>query len=911
MHTPMIGTQLSFTPAMTQPRQQLHQQLLNLSNIGVGGGSASLLHAPTSVPPLSFVTPSTNHRQPQHTQFQLNSSTISEMGVNQLPIDATPIGRAHNNLNLETPNHNQPLQQHHQQQQPFSTTPSIAVPLAFATPAQRTSSYVQSNPLFSVTGGGSAASATRSFAHLPPFAAHSSLPFGLGKDVGGVIGGHVASSSSAPSGVSPSSSSDVRFHVPREPIKALIRSSLARGHFAGAMFYADKLATLDSYSDSSVLTLADTYSQAKHYSRAVYLLKKYGLMKLPDRRSLYLQTTTTTSNEKEGSNVSTYEMSELRLKALYIGLQCLLEMKSYEEAIACCVAQNDAATTTSTSSSSSSHNTSTLSSTSASSSSLFDTPCSTTEEMLNHILPRDSSSSSSSSPSDELQDADVRDILGQNEILLVDTLVRVKLAKEKHQATTTSSSDDSIHELDLCASIAYIRGQLYELQSQKYHSIFWYRFCLYLDPRHYEAWCRLTSKRLLGQTEEVALTSCLQFSEGEEWIGHVWRNKIQGERSEEEMEERKVEGKQQQQQPSSSPTSHVDPLHLLVTPKSTSSSSGNPHDPSTSIVPNPSSPSPSPPTSLLSRYRLLCSYGFGSNSDLLCSLILSKYQQGYYRVAYDLSKRIMMNDPYFLDVIPTYVCTLVELGETSELYAYAHKLNAAYPSHPYSWFTIGCYYYLLKKYDLARKSFYKSTRLDLHFLPGWIGFGHTFSSTDESDQALLAYRTAHRLFPGSNLPMNCIGMEYLKTNNYVLAQQFFQTSIRMNCYDPLAHNELGIIAYKNGLYEDAVQHFQTCLSKVTSKDVYENWEATLFNLGHALRKCKQYQHAITAYNRALSVTTRPATVLTAIGFTYHLQGEFDQAIDYYHKALGMNPRDTFTIDMLDRALKEVFEEGGF
>jgi anaphase-promoting complex subunit 6 len=48
--------------------------------------------------------------------------------------------------------------------------------------------------------------------------------------------------------------------------------------------------------------------------------------------------------------------------------------------------------------------------------------------------------------------------------------------------------------------------------------------------------------------------------------------------------------------------------------------------------------------------------------------------------------------------------------------------------------------------------------------------------------------------------------------------------------------------------------------------------------------------------------------LTAIGFTYHLQGEFNKAIDYYHRSLGLNPRDPFTFDMLERALREVFEE---
>jgi anaphase-promoting complex subunit 6 len=69
--------------------------------------------------------------------------------------------------------------------------------------------------------------------------------------------------------------------------------------------------------------------------------------------------------------------------------------------------------------------------------------------------------------------------------------------------------------------------------------------------------------------------------------------------------------------------------------------------------------------------------------------------------------------------------------------------------------------------------FSKSTTADPFFAPGWLGFGHTFSAQDESDQAMIAYRTAARLFEGSYMPLLCIGVEYARTNNLILAEQFF------------------------------------------------------------------------------------------------------------------------------------------
>lgn len=42
----------------------------------------------------------------------------------------------------------------------------------------------------------------------------------------------------------------------------------------------------------------------------------------------------------------------------------------------------------------------------------------------------------------------------------------------------------------------------------------------------------------------------------------------------------------------------------------------------------------------------------------------------------------------------------------------------------------------------------KATSLEGTFAPGWIGLGNAFAAQEEGDQAMSAYRTAARLFPG-------------------------------------------------------------------------------------------------------------------------------------------------------------------
>jgi len=83
------------------------------------------------------------------------------------------------------------------------------------------------------------------------------------------------------------------------------------------------------------------------------------------------------------------------------------------------------------------------------------------------------------------------------------------------------------------------------------------------------------------------------------------------------------------------------------------------------------------------------------------------------------------------------------------------------PTLAISWFAVGSYYYSVGKFDLARKYFEKANKIDKHFVSCWIAFGHSFAALDESEQALSAYRTAARLFPGCHIASLCIGMEYL------------------------------------------------------------------------------------------------------------------------------------------------------
>ena len=104
-------------------------------------------------------------------------------------------------------------------------------------------------------------------------------------------------------------------------------------------------------------------------------------------------------------------------------------------------------------------------------------------------------------------------------------------------------------------------------------------------------------------------------------------------------------------------------------------------------------------------------------------------------------------------------------------------------------------------------------------------------------------------------------------------------------------------------WKEAAKSFERALSLI-NEDCYETWESTFLNLGHCYRKQKKYRKALVYYNRAFHISPRDPTILSAIGFTYHLIDNLEKAIEYYHQVLAMMPNDTFANDMLHRALEQ-------
>lgn len=86
------------------------------------------------------------------------------------------------------------------------------------------------------------------------------------------------------------------------------------------------------------------------------------------------------------------------------------------------------------------------------------------------------------------------------------------------------------------------------------------------------------------------------------------------------------------------------------------------------------------------------------------------------------------------------------------------------------------------------------------------------------------------------------------------------------------------------------------------------WEALLNNLGHTCRKMKKYVEALEYHQQALVLDPLNPSTYSSIGFIHALMGNIQEAVDAFHRALGLRRDDTFTATMLGYVMEQLIDE---
>lgn len=303
------------------------------------------------------------------------------------------------------------------------------------------------------------------------------------------------------------------------------------------------------------------------------------------------------------------------------------------------------------------------------------------------------------------------------------------------------------------------------------------------------------------------------------------------------------------------------------------------------------------------RQRLITEYDLSDNIDILLSqaelyFIKCKFQQ-----CLDLCMKIIERDELNISALSNSLSCLYELGGKNKLFLLAHRLAENYPNHYITWVAIGIYYFAIKQNSEARMFFSKASIINPNFAAAWIGFAHTFASDGEHEQAISAYATASRLFPGTHLPTLFLGMQYLQMSNYTLSWEYLSYSYSICPTDPLLLNEIGVLNYhKNELDKAELYLKRALVSCKNSEYGSKAWCSIHCNLAHVFRRMNLLDKAVRHLNEVLKIAKHDSSIYSTLGLIHLKQGRIANAIDFLHTALTITPNDSIATDLLEKAL---------
>ena len=402
-------------------------------------------------------------------------------------------------------------------------------------------------------------------------------------------------------------------------------------------------------------------------------------------------------------------------------------------------------------------------------------------------------------------------------------------------------------------SIRYLLiGKAYEMQENKQPAIRNYLLSLQYDPNNIEAFDILLNHQLLNLESKNNLLPTLSFSNDNYWLYDYFKSKIDD--------------------------------NIYMTEKSDIEIKENENEEKANVM------------DIL--YK-------NEDQDLMKMEAEKYFIARDYTNTFNKLRKINEEDFYNLEIIPMLCSCMIELNKVGELYSLAYKLANNCGDKYISWYAVGCYYYSIKKYDLSRKYFLKCNQLNKNFPEGWIALGNSYAGLDESDQALNAYRTCLRLFPGCHFSNLYIGMEFIRTNNFKTAYNIFQNALMLNKNDPLVFNEIGVVNFKQKKYEEAENNFINGLKLCNFNDRSVTMMTILINYGHCLRKMRKFKEAIDVYMKVYLIDSRNVDVLNAIGSVLSFVGKFNEALDFLHRANFIKSNDGFSTDMINKCINDI------
>jgi tetratricopeptide (TPR) repeat protein len=140
-------------------------------------------------------------------------------------------------------------------------------------------------------------------------------------------------------------------------------------------------------------------------------------------------------------------------------------------------------------------------------------------------------------------------------------------------------------------------------------------------------------------------------------------------------------------------------------------------------------------------------------------------------------------------------------------------------------------------------------------------------------------------FPKNAGPHNNLGISYIRSKRFDLAETSFREALRIKPDHGKANANLGTLLAQKGKITEAISHLQQAISS-NPQD-----KKSLSKLSKLLLKQERWAEAQAAFEKALLADPNSPDIHVDLGFVLAKQEQLSQAATYFEKALKLRPGD--------------------
>ncbi|MFC5408911.1 tetratricopeptide repeat protein [Larkinella bovis] len=197
----------------------------------------------------------------------------------------------------------------------------------------------------------------------------------------------------------------------------------------------------------------------------------------------------------------------------------------------------------------------------------------------------------------------------------------------------------------------------------------------------------------------------------------------------------------------------------------------------------------------------------------------------------------------------------------------------------------------LKEYDEAAETFtnYLLSGDRTYQAPARFGLANAFYGQKEYAKAVAEYRRAVQFRPQWVQARTGLGNALCSIRDYRSARIEFEAALALEPDDPHIHLGLGVVSHRQGLHEQAMEHFSKAPDLFDQKD--EDLADCFLSLGLTQLELNQLDSSLVHLNVAMRLNKDHPAAYAGASEVYRKKDSFRYTLSYLEKAIRLSPQN--------------------